>query len=284
PLVPFMTEEIYRNLVCSIDKNAPESIHLCDFPVADAAQIDKELEASMDEVLKVVAMGRAARNTAKIKNRQPIGRMYVKAEMKLDAFYQDIIKNELNVKEIEFSDDVSAFTTYSFKPQLKTVGPKYGKQLNGIRAYLSAVDGTKAMEELKAQGALKFDVDGTEVSLAEEDLLIDMAQKEGFVAEADNYVTVVLDTNLTEELIEEGFVYEIISKIQNMRKDADFEVMDHIKVAINGNEKVAGIVQKNAEAISEKVLAEAIVTEETLAISKEWNVNEEKVTIGVEKV
>ena len=284
PLVPFMTEEIYRNLVCSIDKNAPESIHLCDFPVADAAQIDKELEASMDEVLKVVAMGRAARNTAKIKNRQPIGRMYVKAEMKLEAFYQDIIKNELNVKEIEFSDDVSAFTTYSFKPQLKTVGPKYGKQLNGIRAYLSAVDGTKAMEELKAQGALKFDVDGTEVSLAEEDLLIDMAQKEGFVAEADNYVTVVLDTNLTEELIEEGFVYEIISKIQNMRKDADFEVMDHIKVAINGNEKVAGIVQKNAEAISEKVLAEAIVTEETLAISKEWNVNEEKVTIGVEKV
>ena len=284
PLVPFMTEEIYRNLVCSIDKNAPESIHLCDFPVADAAQIDKELEASMDEVLKVVAMGRAARNTAKIKNRQPIGRMYVKAEMKLEGFYQDIIKNELNVKEIEFSDDVSAFTTYSFKPQLKTVGPKYGKQLNGIRAYLSAVDGTKAMEELKAQGALKFDVDGTEVSLAEEDLLIDMAQKEGFVAEVDNYVTVVLDTNLTEELIEEGFVYEIISKIQNMRKDADFEVMDHIKVAINGNEKVAGIVQKNAEAISEKVLAEAIVTEETLAISKEWNVNEEKVTIGVEKV
>ena len=283
PLVPFMTEEIYRNLVCSIDKNAPESIHLCDFPVADAAQIDKELEASMDEVLKVVAMGRAARNTAKIKNRQPIGRMYVKAEMKLEAFYQDIIKNELNVKEIEFSDDVSAFTTYSFKPQLKTVGPKYGKQLGGIKTYLSELDGNAAMETLKSDGALKFQVDGVEVSLAEEDLLIEMAQKEGFVAEADNYVTVVLDTNLTEELIEEGFVYEIISKIQNMRKDADFEVMDHIKVSFVGNDKVAGIAAKNEQMIAGKVLAESVTSGETLAVTHEWDVNGETVTIAIEK-
>ncbi|MDE7260281.1 MAG: isoleucine--tRNA ligase, partial [Lachnospiraceae bacterium] len=202
----------------------------------------------------------------------------------LGEFYQDIIKDELNVKKIEFSDDVSAFTSYSFKPQLKTVGPKYGKQLNGIRAYLSEMDGTKAMDELKAQGALKFDVEGVEIALAEEDLLIETAQKDGYVSEADNSVTVVLDTNLSEELIEEGFVYEVISKIQTMRKDAGFEVMDHIKVSINGNDKVAGIVQKNAEAISGKVLAEAIVTEEALAVAKEWNVNGEKVTIGVEKV
>ena len=284
PMVPFMTEEIYRNLVCSVDQDAPESIHLCDFPVADEAMIDKKLEESMEEVLKIVVMGRAARNTASIKNRQPIGTMYVKAEKVLDDFYQDIIRDELNVKQIVFSDDVSAFTTYSFKPQLKTVGPKYGKQLGGIKAYLSDMDGSAAMETLKTKGALTFTVDGTEVSLAEEDLLIDMAQKEGFVAEADNYVTVVLDTNLTEELIEEGFVYEIISKIQTMRKDADFEVMDHIKVTINGNEKVAQIAARNEEMIAGKVLAEAIVTEEELAVSKEWNVNGEKVTIGVEKV
>ncbi len=246
--------------------------------------IDQKLEEDMEAVLKIVVMGRAARNTANIKNRQPIGTMFVRAEHELSDFYQEIIRDELNVKNIEFSDDVSAFTRYSFKPQLKTVGPKYGKQLGGIKAYLSAVDGTKAMEELKAQGALKFDVDGVEVALAEEDLLIDMAQKDGYVTEADNSVTVVLDTSLTPELIEEGFVYEVISKIQTMRKDADFEVMDHIKVSVCGNDKVAGIVQKNAEAISGKVLAEAIVTNETLAVSREWNVNGEKVTIGVEKV
>ncbi len=284
PMVPFMTEEIYRNLVCSVDQDAPESIHLCDFPVANEAMIDKKLEESMEEVLKIVVMGRAARNTASIKNRQPIGTMYVKAEKVLDDFYQDIIKDELNVKQIVFSEDVSAFTTYSFKPQLKTVGPKYGKQLGGIKAYLSDMDGSAAMETLKTNGALTFTVDGTEVSLAEEDLLIDMAQKEGFIAEADNYVTVVLDTNLTEDLIEEGFVYEIISKIQTMRKDADFEVMDHIKVTINGNEKVAQIAARNEGMIAGKVLAEAIVTEEELTVSKEWNVNGEKVTIGVEKV
>ncbi len=284
PMIPFMTEEIYRNLVCSIDKDATESIHLCDFPTADKSMIDQKLEESMQEVLKIVVMGRAARNTANIKNRQPIGTMYVKAETVLDEFYQDIIRDELNVKQIIFSDDVSAFTTYSFKPQLKTVGPKYGRQLGGIKAYLSAVDGSAAMETLKSQGALKFDVDGVEVSLAEEDLLIDMAQKDGFVAEADNIVSVVLDTNLSEELIEEGFVYEIISKIQTMRKDAGFEVMDHIRVSLNGNEKVAQIAAKNEAMIAGKVLAESIGTGEELAVSKEWNVNGETVTIAVQKI
>ena len=208
----------------------------------------------------------------------------MKAESVLDDFYQDIVKDELNVKQIVFSDDVSAFTTYSFKPQLKTVGPKYGKQLGGIKAYLSEMDGSAAMDTLKTQGALQFDVDGVAVSLAEEDLLIDMAQKDGFVAEADNYVTVVLDTNLTEELIEEGFVYEIISKIQTMRKDADFEVMDHIRVSLNGNEKVAQIAAENEAVIAGKVLAESIGAGEELAVSKEWNVNGETVTIGIQKI
>ncbi len=284
PMIPFMTEEIYRNLVCSIDTGAPESIHLCDFPVADEKKIDKKLEEDMEEVLKIVVMGRAARNNANIKNRQPIGRMYVKAENELGEFYQDIIKDELNVKAIEFSEDVSAFTSYSFKPQLKTVGPRYGKQLGGIKAYLSNLDGNAAMAALKAEGTLKFDVDGTEVSLAEEDLLIEMTQKEGFVAEADNYVTVVLDTSLSEELIEEGFVYEVISKIQTMRKDAGFEVMDHIRVSLCGNDKVSSIVQRNQDAIAGKVLAESITEGESLSVSKEWNVNGETVTIGVERV
>ena len=284
PMIPFMTEEIYLNLVKSIDKDAPESIHLCDFPAADETMIDAKLEADMEEVLKIVVMGRAARNAANIKNRQPIGQMFVKAENTLDDFYQDIIRDELNVKKIDFTDDVRAFTSYSFKPQLKTVGPKYGKQLNGIREYLNSVDGNAAMEELQAKGALVFDVDGAAVSLAEEDLLIEMAQKEGYVSEADNSVTVVLDTNLTDELIEEGFVYEVISKIQTMRKDAGFEVMDHIKVAVNDNDKIAEIVQKNSAAIAGKVLADAITADETLAVSKEWSVNGEKVTIGVEKV
>ncbi len=284
PMIPFMTEEIYRNLVCSIDASAPESIHLCDFPVCDEKMVDKKLEEDMEEVLKIVVMGRAARNTANIKNRQPIGMMYVKAANRLSDFYQDIIKEELNVKTIEFSEDVSAFTSYSFKPQLKTVGPKYGKQLAGIKAYLSDLDGNAAMATLKADGVLKFTVDGTEISLAEEDLLIEMTQKEGFVAEADNYVTVVLDTNLSDELIEEGFVYEVISKIQTMRKDAGFEVMDHIKVSVCDNDKVFAIVQKNQEMIAGKVLARSVTKDERLSVSKEWNVNGETVTIGVERV
>ncbi|MCI8924872.1 MAG: isoleucine--tRNA ligase [Lachnospiraceae bacterium] len=284
PVVPFMTEEIYQNLVRTNDKNAPESIHLCDFPKAEETMIDEKLEESMEEVLDIVVMGRAARNAANIKNRQPIGTMYVKAPHKLDEYFVDIIADELNVKEVVFKDDVSDLTSYSFKPQLRTVGPKYGKQLGGIKKYLEEVDGTKAMKELKAKGALTFEVSGVEISLSEEDLLIDVAQKAGFVTEADNYTTVVLDTNLTPELVEEGFVYEVISKIQTMRKEAGFEVMDHIKVSINGNAKVAEIVNANRDAISGKVLANEILTDAGLAIEKEWNVNGEKAVIGVEKV
>ncbi|CDD46372.1 isoleucine--tRNA ligase [Firmicutes bacterium CAG:534] len=284
PMVPFMTEEIYQNMVRSVDQNAPESIHLCDFPVSKKEWIDKKLEENMEEALDIVVMGRAARNAANIKNRQPIGVMYVKAAHTLSDYFKDIIEEEMNVKDVVFKDDVSDLTSYSFKPQLRTVGPKYGKQLGGIKKYLEEVDGTKAMKQLKEEGAIRFTVDGSEISLAEEDLLIDVAQKEGFVTEADNYVTVVLDTNLTPELIEEGFVFEVISKIQTMRKDAGFEVMDHIRVSLAGNEKLAEIVKKNREAIAAKVLADEILTDISLAVSKEWNVNGEKVTIGVEKV
>ncbi len=283
PMIPFMTEQIYRNLVCSIDANAPESVHLCDFPVADESMIDKKLEEDMEAVLKTVVLGRACRNTANIKNRQPIATMFVKAPFTLGEFYQEIIEDELNVKKVVFTDEVREFTTYTFKPQLRTVGPKYGKQLGGIQKYLGSVDGNDAMDILKEKGALTFDVDGTEVSLAEEDLLIDMKQKEGYVTEADNTVTVILDTNLTDELIEEGFMYEVISKVQTMRKDSGFEVMDHIKVYISGNDRVADVVKKNEEAISVKVLADEIVYGASCVGAKEWNVNGEDVTIGVQK-
>ena len=283
PMIPFMTEDIYRNLVCVNDPSAPESVHLCDFPVANPAYVDKQLEEDMEEVLKIVVMGRAARNTANIKNRQPIGTMFVKAEKALSDFYQEIIEEELNVKEVKFTDDVREFTTYTFKPQLKTVGPKYGKQLGGIKEYLANVDGNEAMDKLNAGENLVFDVNGTEVSLGKEDLLIEMSQKEGYMSEADNTVTVVLDCNLSEELVEEGFAAEIISKIQTMRKDSGFEVMDHIKVGIAGNDKLAAIVAKNEKAIADKVLADSIDKDATYANSKEWNVNGEKVTISVEK-
>ena len=284
PMIPFMTEEIYQNLVRSIDENAPESIHLCDFPAADPAFTDKKLEEDMEIVLKAVVMGRACRNTANIKNRQPISTMFVKAAHELTDFYKDIIAEELNVKKVTFTDDVREFTSYTFKPQLRTVGPKYGKQLGGIQKTLGSLDGNAAMDELKTDGALKFMVGDVEVTLTEEDLLIEMTQKEGYVTETDNYMTVVLDTNLTEELIEEGFVLEVISKIQTMRKDAGFEVTDHIKVAFTDNDRIADIAMKNKEAIAGKVLAEAITIGENLAVSKEWNVNGENVTISVERV
>ncbi len=283
PMIPFMTEDIYRNLVCANDPSAPESVHLCDFPVANPAYVDKQLEEDMEEVLKIVVMGRAARNTANIKNRQPIGTMFVKAEKALSDFYQEIIEEELNVKEVKFTDDVREFTTYTFKPQLKTVGPKYGKQLGGIKEYLANVDGNEAMDKLNAGENLVFDVNGTEVSLSLDDVLVEMSQKEGYMSEADNTVTVVLDCNLSEELVEEGFAAEIISKIQTMRKDSGFEVMDHIKVGIAGNDKLAAIVAKNEKAIADKVLADSIDKDATYANSKEWNVNGEKVTISVEK-
>ena len=284
PMIPFMTEDIYQNLVRSIDANAPESIHLCDFPAVDAKCIDKKLEENMEDVLDAVVMGRACRNDAAIKNRQPISRMYIKADFKLDSFYTDIIKDELNVKEVVFADDVRAFTSYTFKPQLRTVGPKYGKQLGGIQKHLAELDGNAAMDELNADGKLSFDVNGVTVELTKDDLLIDTAQKEGYVTQEDNRMTVVLDTNLTEELIEEGFVYEIISKIQTMRKDAGFEVMDHIRVSLNGNTKLSALAEKNKEAICSKVLADELTEGLDFSCEKEWNVNGEKVVIAVERV
>ena len=283
PMIPFMTEDIYRNLVCSIDKDAPESIHLCDYPAVDESMIDKKLEADMDEVLKVVVMGRACRNSANIKNRQPIGRMYVKAPQKLDKFYVDIIADELNVKEVEFTDDVSSYTTYQFKPQLRTVGPKYGRFLKQIQAALMELDGNAAMAELKKNGSLKLAQVSDEVELTEEDLLITMTQMEGYVTEGDNNITVVLDTNLSTELIEEGFVREIISKIQTMRKDAGFEVMDHIDVTYEADEKVSAIFSKYGENIKSEVLAVSISEGNLSGFEKEWNINGESVKLAVKK-
>ena len=284
PMIPFMTEDIYQNLVRSNDANAPESIHLCDFPVVNKDHIDKKLEEDMEDVLDAVVMGRACRNEAAIKNRQPISRMYIKSDFTLSEFYQEIIEDELNVKEVVFTDDVRDFTSYTFKPQLRTVGPKYGKQLGGIQKHLAALDGNAAMDELNADGALKFDVDGVAVELTKDDLLIDMAQKEGYVSQEDNRMTVVLDTNLTPELVEEGFVYEIISKIQTMRKESGFEVTDHIRVSINGNDKLSEIAQKNKEAISGKVLADELTSGVEYGVSKEWNINGENAVIAVERV
>ena len=284
PMIPFMTEDIYQNLVRSLDKEAPESIHLCDFPVANEAHIDKDLEAKMEEVLKVVVLGRAARNTANIKNRQPIGRMFVKAETALPEFYQEIIQDELNVKKVEFTDDVRAFTSYSFKPQLRTVGRKYGKYVNEIKEILAGLDGNQAMDTLNETDLLSFETqDGTKVELAKEDLLIDMAQVPGFVSEGDNFVTVVLDTNLTPELIEEGFVREIISKIQTMRKEAGFEVMNHINVFQDGNDKLAEILKNHTEEIKKEVVADNILIGTMGGHTKEWDINGEKGMFGVEK-
>ena len=284
PMIPFMTEDIYQNLVRSNDANAPESIHLCDFPVVNKDHIDKKLEEDMEDVLDAVVMGRACRNEAAIKNRQPISRMYIKSDFTLSEFYQEIIEDELNVKEVVFTDDVRDFTSYTFKPQLRTVGPKYGKQLGGIQKHLAALDGNAAMDELNADGALKFDVDGVAVELTKDDLLIDMAQKECNVSQENNRMTIVQNNTLTPELIEESFVYEIISKIQTMRKESGFEVTDHIRVSINGNDKLSEIAQKNKEAISGKVLADELTSGMEYGVSKEWNINGENAVIAVERV
>ena len=283
PMIPFMTEDIYRNLVCSIDKEAPESVHLCDFPEVHQEMMEEELEAAMEEILELVVMGRAARNTANIKNRQPIQTMYVRSNIELSDRYTTIIKEELNVKEIVFKKDLSDFTNYTFKPQLKTVGPKYGKLLNGIKTHLSALDGRKAMEELTKEGSLSFDIDGQNVVLLREDLLIDTAQMEGYVTEEDSHRTVVLDTNLSEGLIEEGFVREIISKIQTMRKEAGFEVMDRIYVYSSGNDRIADYMKRYHEEIQRDVMATDIQFETVKGYVKEWNINGESVTLGVEK-
>ena len=284
PMIPFMTEDIYQNLVRSVDKDAPESIHLCDFPTVNEAWIDKDLEADMKELLEIVVLGRACRNTANIKNRQPIGTMYVKAEKKMSEFYTDIIADELNVKEVKFADDVESFISYSFKPQLRTVGPKYGKLLGGIRQALTDINGTAAMNELRTNGVLKLDINGNDVELTEEDLLIETAQTEGYVSESDGETSVVLDTNLTPELIEEGYVREIISKIQTMRKEAGFEVMDKIVVYAHGNDKIQDVMKTHEDEIKSEVLADEMVLGETDGYVKEWNINKEAVTMGVKKL
>ena len=284
PMIPFMTEDMYQNLVRSVDKDAAESIHLCDFPTVNEAWIDKDLEADMKELLEIVVLGRACRNTANIKNRQPIGTMYVKAEKKMGEFYTDIIADELNVKEVKFADDVESFISYSFKPQLRTVGPKYGKLLGGIKQALTDIDGTAAMNELRTNGVLKLDINGNDVELTEEDLLIETAQTEGYVSESDGETSVVLDTNLTPELIEEGFVREIISKIQTMRKEAGFEVMDKIVVYAHGNDKIQEVMKAHEDEIKSEVLADEMVLGETDGYVKEWNINKEAVTMGVKKL
>ena len=283
PMIPFMTEDIYQNIVRSVDETAPESIHLCDFPEVNESYIDKELEENMERVLDIVVLGRACRNASAIKNRQPIGKMFVKAEFELSDFYKEIIEEELNVKEVEFTDDVRAFTSYSFKPQLRTVGPKYGKFLGKIKEALSSLDGNAAMDKINAGEPLTFDFDGNEVVLEKEDLLIDMAQVEGYVSESDNNITVVLDTKLSDELIEEGFVREIISKIQTMRKEADFQVMDKIVVNVDKNDTIKAIIENNLDKIKSEVLADNVIFGKINGYEKEWNINGEKVTFGVEK-
>ena len=283
PMIPFMTEDIYQNLVRNLDPTAPESIHLCDFPVANEQHIDKELEDNMEAVLKIVVIGRACRNTANIKTKQPIGKMYVKADFALSEYFVEIIEDELNVKNVEFTEDVSAFTSYTFKPQLRTVGPKYGKYLKQIQQTLASLDGNQAMAKLKAEGALKLDNISDEVVLCEEDLLISMAQKEGYVSDSEGGVTVVLDTNLTPELIEEGMVREIISKLQTMRKEADFEVTDRIHVTYSGSDKVGEIFEKYGENIKTVVLADTVTEGTTDGYQKEWKINGETVLLGVQK-
>ena len=284
PMIPFMTEEIYQNLVRSVDKDAIESIHLCDFPKVEEAWINKELEDDMEELLKIVVLGRAARNTANIKNRQPIGTMYIKADKEMGQFYTDIIADELNVKEVKFANDVESFISYSFKPQLRTVGPKYGKLLNGIRTALAEINGTEAMNELRSTGLLTLDINGNKVELSEEDLLIETAQTEGYVTEADGDISVVLDTNLTPELIEEGYVREIVSKVQTMRKEAGFEFMDKIHIYGKDNVKILELMKNHKEEIMSEVLAEDMTLGTTDGYVKEWNINKEPVVLGVAKM
>ncbi|MBQ3426162.1 MAG: isoleucine--tRNA ligase [Clostridia bacterium] len=284
PMIPFMTEDIYQNLVRSIDASAPESIHLCDFPTADEKLIDKELENSMAEVLDIVVLGRACRNASGLKSRQPLNAIYVKAETALKEFYKDIIKAELNIKNVEFVNDVSMFASYSFKPQLRTLGRRFGKNINAVREILANINGAAAMAELGEKGTLTIEVDGKPEALTEEDLLIETVKSDDYVTDQNGMITVVLETKLTDELIEEGFVRELVSKLQNMRKDSGFEVMDHIRIFVSGNERINGIFTRNGEYIRSQVLADEIIYDKTCAASKEWNINGETVSLGVEKV
>jgi isoleucyl-tRNA synthetase len=282
PMIPFMAEAIYRNLVCNVDKTAPESVHLCDFPVVREDLIDKELEKNMDEVVDIVVLGRAARNGSNLKNRQPLNTMYVNCDKKVEGYFIDIIREELNVKNVDFDADAESFVSYTFKPQLKTLGPKYGKQLGEIRNALAELP-SDAKKTLDAEGKLVLNLASGTVELAVEDVLIDTVQKEGVFTVSDKGVTVALDTELTEELIEEGFVKELISKIQTMRKDSDFNVTDHINVTLSGNQKIADIALKNKDAIATIVLADSIEVSEN-ANAKEWDINGENVKIAVERV
>ena len=284
PFIPFMTEEIYQNIVCSVDKEAPESVHLCDFPAVQEEHIDQDLEDKMAEVLKIVVLGRACRNLSAVKNRQPVAEMFVRGAKELPVFYQEIITSELNVKKVTFTDDLRSFTSYTFKPQMRTLGPRYGKLLGRIGQYLKELDGNEAMDELNSRGTLNFELDGTAVELGRDDLLIETAQKEGYVTQEEGGVSVVLDINLTPELIEEGYVLELISKIQTMRKDSGFEVMDRIRLSLNGSDKLYEIAMKSEAAITGKVLADGILKDTPLANEKEWNINGEMVVIGVEKI
>ena len=284
PMIPFMTEDIYQNLVRSINSDALESIHLCDFPVADEKFIDTELEDNMAEVVDIVVLGRACRNTSGLKSRQPLNTIYVKASSELKEFYKDIIKTELNIKNVEFTDDVSGFASYSFKPQLKTLGRRFGKDINTVREILANIDGTKAIAELNASGTVTIEVNGVMEALTEEDLLIETVKSDDFVTDTDGKLTVVLETKLTDELIEEGYVRELVSKLQNMRKDSGFEVMDHITVYVSGNDKIAEIFNRNGDYIKSQVLAENIIFGDNCSTSAEMNINGENVTIGVEKI
>ena len=284
PMIPFMAESIYRNLVCRLDPTAPESVHLCDYPVADEKMVDPKLEADMEMVLKVVVLGRAARNGAAIKNRQPLAKMYVKADEEMGEYGRQIIEDELNIKEVLFTEDVSAFTSYSFKPQLKTLGPKYGKRLGEIRTALSALDGSAAKQELDRTGVLTLQLPDGQIELTEEDLLIEMVRSERYYSVEDGGITVAIDTTLTPELVEEGFVRELVSKLQTMRKEADFQVTDHIAVYVSGNERIAGMMQKNWKEIGGDTLADQLHLEEMDGYSKEWDINGETVTLGVKQI
>lgn len=283
PFIPFMAEQIYTNLVLSVDNQSPASVHLCDYPAAQNEFIDKDLEKNMDLVLKTVVLGRAARNTANIKNRQPIGNMYVKADFSLPNEFIDIIANELNVKNIIFTDEVREFTTYKFKPQLRVLGPKYGKLVGKIGQKLNEFDGNELMDKLN-QGTVSFTIDETDIVLSKDDVLIEATQKEGFVAETDRGITVVIDTNLSPELIEEGFVREIISKLQTMRKEAGFEVQNHINVYYFGNDVVAGVISRNEEEIKSEVLGESISQQKAEGYTKKWNINGESIEFTVARI
>ena len=284
PMAPFMSEDIYRNLVCSVDKAAPESVHLCAWPQYEAARVDKKLEADMDEVLRIVTQGRAARNLCGQKNRQPLQALYTDADAGLGELYQDIIKQELNVKELHFLSDMSQFTDYTFKPQLKLLGKKLGKRLGEVRQALSELDGAAAKKELDDTGVLKLALPDGEVDLTAEELLIDTAQKEGFTSISDRGLTVVLDTTLNDQLIEEGFVREIVSKLQSMRKDAGFNVVDHIEVYHQGSQKIAQVLRDNEQSILSDVLGEACHHDQLDGYTAQWDINGETTTFGVKKL